>query len=227
MECSWCQIFFPREVTIIELLAPWRIPEKELCPQCAQRFTVIDWQSCCPTCGKKDTISCSDCLFWAKTCPMIYLQHRALFAYDQGMKAWIHEYKLMGNYQLRETFAAAIRQKINNFEYDCLIPIPLSAERYQQRGFNQVTAVLDAAGVKSQEWLDKVVDTAPQAQRSRKQRLEEAQPFAVKPDVACEIKGKKLLLIDDVYTTGRTLYHAAEALQTFAPQSIRSFSFAR
>jgi len=46
MECSWCQIFFSREVTIIELLAPWRIPEKELCPQCAQRFTVIDWQSC-------------------------------------------------------------------------------------------------------------------------------------------------------------------------------------
>lgn len=45
MECSWCQIFFSREVTIIELLAPWRIPEKELCPQCAQRFTVIDWQS--------------------------------------------------------------------------------------------------------------------------------------------------------------------------------------
>ena len=206
MECSWCQIFFLREVTIIELLAPWRIPEKELCPQCAQRFTVIDWQSCCP---------------------MIHLQHRALFAYDQGMKEWIHEYKLMGNYQLRETFAAAIRQKINNFDYDCLIPIPLSAERYQERGFNQVTAVLDAGGVKSKEWLDKVVDTAPQAQRSRKQRLEEAQPFAVKPEATVEIKNKKLLLIDDVYTTGRTLYHAAEALQTFGPQSIRSFYFAR
>ncbi|WP_241508331.1 hypothetical protein [Enterococcus casseliflavus] len=32
---------------------------------------------------------------------MIQLQHRALFAYDQGMKDWLHEYKLMGNYQLR------------------------------------------------------------------------------------------------------------------------------
>ncbi len=90
-----------------------------------------------------------------------------------------------------------------------------------------MTAVLDAGGVKSKEWLDKVVDTAPQAQRSRKQRLEEAQPFAVKPEATVEIKNKKLLLIDDVYTTGRTLYHAAEALQTFGPQSIRSFSFAR
>ena len=108
-----------------------------------------------------------------------------------------------------------------------MIPIRLSAERYQQRGFNQVTAVLEAAGVRFQELLEKVVDTAPQAQRSRRKRLVEAQPFAVKPDVACEIKGKKLLLIDDVYTTGRTLYHAAEALQSFGPQSIRSFSIAR
>jgi competence protein ComFC len=125
---------------------------------------------------------------------MIHLQHRALFAYDQGMKEWIHEYKLMGNYQLRETFAAAIRQKINNFDYDCLIPIPLSAERYQERGFNQVTAVLDAGGVKSKEWLDKVVDTAPQAQRSRKQRLEEVQPFAVKPEATVEIKKQETVV---------------------------------
>lgn len=227
MVCSWCKRTFPRERTIIEVLAPWRIPENELCPQCAQQFSVIDWRTCCPSCGKKETEFCSDCLYWEETCPMIQLQHRALFAYDQGMKDWLHEYKLMGNYQLRGTFAPVIKQKLNRFDYECLIPIPLSAERYQQRGFNQFTAVLEAAGVRFQELLEKVVDTAPQAQRSRRQRLVEAQPFAVKPDVACEIKGKKLLLIDDVYTTGRTLYHAAEALQSFGPQSIRSFSIAR
>ncbi len=106
---------------------------------------------------------------------------------DEGLASRI---QTDGKLSVAGTFAPVIKQKLNRFDYECLIPIPLSAERYQQRGFNQVTAVLEAAGVRFQELLEKVVDTAPQAQRSRRQRLVEAQPFAVKPDVACEIKGK-------------------------------------
>ncbi|HHJ5214051.1 TPA: phosphoribosyltransferase family protein, partial [Enterococcus hirae] len=48
--------------------------------------------------------------------------------------------------------------------------------------------------------------------------------LAVVPTI---IKGKKVLLVDDVYTTGQTLFHAASCLLPHAPEKIRTFSLAR
>jgi competence protein ComFC len=181
----------------------------------------------CPTCRKAGlSIPCQDCLLWHKIYPTYNFQHEAFFQYDDAFHQWIHQYKFLGDYRLRKTFVVELRHFFKKEKFDVICAIPLSKERYLKRGFNQVEGILEAAAIKIEKLLDKKVNTVPQAEKNRSERLITPQPFEV---VATEqqITGKRILLVDDVYTTGRTLFHAAEALNAYHPREIRTLSLAR
>lgn len=227
MICSWCHQDVLREVSMLELLCPLLIPSDLRCQSCEDRLERIDWQVCCSCCGQRDTQHCSDCQEWTRTHPDFVFDHRGIFAYNEGMKEWLHQYKLVGDYRLRNVLATDVKKVLKAYRYDQLIPIPLSTDRYKSRGFNQVTAVLDAAGLSYEEHLLKPMPLAPLAALSKKERMAIPQPFSLKKGAAECIMGKKILLVDDVYTTGRTLYHAAALIHSCQPASVQSISFAR
>jgi competence protein ComFC len=224
MRCSWCQQIFARELSLLEILWPLRIPSSEKCATCSDKFLPVDSASCCKTCCQPSQ-ECRDCLYWQQRYPDFQLIHRALMVYNQGMQEWLHQYKRIGDYRLRETFASEIKQAFQEMAYDVVIPIPLSQKRYQQRGFNQVEGLLQAAGVTYRPWLKKNRHLPPQAGLTREERLAVPQPFVFNGQE--EIKGKRILLVDDVYTTGQTLHHAAAALFAYQPSRIASFSLVR
>ena len=60
---------------------------------------------------------------------------------------------------------------------------------------------------------------------TRNERLAAPQPFII--EKAQEIKDKRVLLVDDVYTTGQTIYHAAEVLFDLPAENDHVLSFAR
>ncbi|WP_349532800.1 ComF family protein [Leuconostoc citreum] len=64
-----------------------------------------------------------------------------------------------------------------------------------------------------------------QSRFNRQKRLTRAQPFVIANDIS--LSGQSVLLIDDVYTTGRTLYHAAELIYTLGAKNVKSLSLAR
>lgn len=225
MKCSWCQQTFTRELWLWEILWPLGIPASEKCPDCRSKLQPVDFANCCETCCNESR-NCRDCRYWRQRYPNFLLQHQALMTYNQGMQEWLHQYKLMGDYRLRSAFVPEIKQAFKKLAYDLVIPIPLSQERYQQRGFNQVEEVLQAAGIAYRSLLRKKIHLPPQAGMNRSDRLAVPQPFVIEKDQEA-IKSKRVLLVDDVYTTGQTLYHAAEALLTCQPKTITSFSFAR
>ncbi|WP_312498607.1 phosphoribosyltransferase family protein [Enterococcus sp.] len=227
MRCNWCMQMVLRDVSMLELLWPLLIPTSIRCHACEKRFARIDGQTCCPSCGKHASTYCSDCQSWASAYPGFTLKHRGIFAYNEGMKDWLHQYKLMGDFRLREVVAADVKKALKTYRYDCLIPIPLSADRYNERGFNQVIAVLDTAAIAYQELLLKPVSLVPLATLSKLERMAIQQPFSLVDGAEEQIKEKRILLIDDVYTSGRTLYHAAELIHSCQPASIESISFAR
>ena len=212
---------------MLALLCPLLMPAIARCQACDERLERIDWQTCCPSCGQKETADCLDCQYWAQVYPDFVLRHRGIFVYNDGMKEWLHQYKLLGDYRLRQVVALDVKKSLKTFRYDCLIPIPLSADRYKSRGFNQVTAVLEAASIVYEELLQKHVSLVPLATLSRKERLAIDQPFSLRQGAIESIKGKKILLVDDVYTTGRTLYHAAALIHSCQPTSVESLSLAR
>ncbi|MFM7802566.1 MAG: ComF family protein [Limnohabitans sp.] len=98
---------------------------------------------------------------------------------------------------------------------DYLIPVPLSVQRLRQRGFNQ--SLLLARHLSPQRCLDqgllRLRDTPAQAGLSREMRLANlTHAFAVHPKHIPYLTGKKLLLVDDVLTTGSTLQACSLAL---------------
>ena len=224
MRCRYCQTLIVRNLTVWEILFPLTITSSR-CLACEQLFERT-MQPHCPTCSKIGVREkCQECHLWQAQYPNYAFKHEALFQYNEGFQQWIFQYKFQGNYQLRYTFQEEVRQYFKS-KKALICPIPLSTERYQQRGFNQVEAMLEAANIPITKLLTKAVDTTPQSERTRQERLEMLQPFQLIGDPA-QIKDQAIILVDDVYTTGRTIFHAAEVLLSYKPKSVHSFSLAR
>jgi len=116
---------------------------------------------------------------------------------------------------------------------DWIIPMPLSKQRLLERGFNQ-SAVLAAAletgpGSKVRhDVLVRIRDTAAQSSLPRRERQANvAQAFAVHPDWFTALRGKKVVLVDDVMTTGASLHAAAQALAQVGAAQTVALVFAR
>lgn len=113
---------------------------------------------------------------------------------------------------------------------DWIIPIPLSTQRLHERGYNQsfeLARALDAAKA-SPQLLQRIVDGAPQKTQSRTQRKKAVQhAFAVNSAWVHRVVQRRIVLIDDVMTTGATLYAAATALRRAGAAHITAIVLAR
>lgn len=221
MRCSHCQRNFIRTLTLPELFF-----EKNLrCYHCEQQFTKIDPNSACPGCGRSDSSEmCSDCQLWQEKLGFI-MHNRSLFQYDEGFRQWIETFKFIGDFRLRGAFSAELQTALKTKTDFLICPMPLSQERFEQRGFNQVSSCLEAAKITYHALL-KRKESPPQSKKSRKERLKMVQPFTLNVPKE-KIKNQKVLLVDDVYTTGRTLFHGAEILYENGVKTVCSLTFAR
>lgn len=116
----------------------------------------------------------------------------------------------------------AVRDFLNQLEPDdWLLPLPLSTERLGWRGFNQAWELTRALQRQSAcratsdaSLLLRIRHTRPQSELKRNARLENLKgAFGVAPLRAAELKGRRVVLVDDVMTSGASLLTAASALR--------------
>lgn len=221
MRCSCCQKELISNLTLRELF----FSPSLRCYHCEKLFTRIEQRTTCPGCGRADTAElCQDCRAWQGKLGFV-MENKSLFRYNAGFRQWIEPYKFTGDYRLRGAFATELAQYLREYRKYVICPLPLSPERFEQRGFNQVSSCLDSAGV-TYELLLKRKELAPQSEKSREERLKMIQPFELnRPNE--KIRNQKVLLVDDVYTTGRTLFHGAEILYRNGAETVKSLTFAR
>ncbi len=123
----------------------------------------------------------------------------------------------------RPAFAAMARP-------DALVPVPLFATRERGRGFNQ--SALIARRIAGDDlpvvpgWLARTRDTPPQVGQDRAARHANVADAFTCPDPAA-VRGRRILLFDDVATTGATLDACARALRGAGAASVRALVVAR
>lgn len=205
-----------------------------ICPTCIKKIP-IDGVFCCPGCH-----SDSD---GGRVCPLCigttYIgSHIAVTAYSEHV--FISEIIHTLKYCYREQTVELLRplfelffQKNNRFFHgiSCVVPVPLHARRYAERGFNQ--AALIARLVSNilrvpyrDDMLKRQSYTKQQATLSKQQREHNVHDAFVCPkDMDAEMS--HVLLVDDVYTTGSTIGACAQILQKHGVQRVQSFSLAR
>ena len=118
---------------------------------------------------------------------------------------------------------------------DWVIPMPLSARRLQTRGFNQAWELASALTRQSNTrakadaaLLLRVKDTRPQSQLRREARLANVKgAFQVDPLRAAALAGRHVLLVDDVMTSGASMFAAAQALREGGAAQVTAVVLAR
>jgi ComF family protein len=130
----------------------------------------------------------------------------------------------------------AVRQAFTKLQStDLILPVPLSKERLQTRGFNQAWELASALAKQSGcaakadgTLLLRVKNTRPQSELLRQERLANVKgAFQVDPLRVYELKGRRVILVDDVMTSGASLFTAAEALRAAGASHITGLILAR
>jgi len=164
---------------------------------------------------------CQDCQFWCKE--GVEVSHKAIFTYNQAMKDFFSRYKFDGDFLLRKVFASVLSEELKKYKEYQFVVIPLSPERLLERGFNQVEGLVGAAGFSYLDLLEKREERASSS-KSRSERLKTELPFFIKGGVTIP---KKILLIDDIYTTGTTINRVKKLLEEAGAEDVKTFSLVR
>lgn len=119
-----------------------------------------------------------------------------------------------------------------NFTYPLFMPIPLSKQRYKERGYNQCEWLItemfkehQLPGEKAFNILVRIKHTESQTSKNKKERKENIQNSFSITDTSL-IKNKDIILIDDVTTTGSTLREAYHTLLEAGARNIHAFTIA-
>lgn len=203
--------------------------EHLICSQCQSKFLKIEKQVSCPGCSRPQNSEsyCEDCKKWKKKYPKIQLNHTALFSYNEIAREFMDQYKFQGDLVLANVFRSEIKKALNVYQKTHLIvPIPLSPLSKMARGFNQVELLLKRAGVSYHQLLENDTPGKLQSSKNRKERLQTLQPYHLLDESKLKKESiDRILIVDDVYTTGRTILHARLLLENLKDRAIETESF--
>ena len=222
-------------------------PARQLCQPCLARFAPV--QRRCASCAlalpadlsmglRTDPGLCAACV--RQRSPL----DRALAAvpYAYPWSTLIAGYKFGEQPGWAAFFAAlllktpGVLQAFSDLQAnDWIVPVPLSAERLQTRGFNQAWELASALARQSRtaaqadaQLLLRIKHTRPQSQLKREARLANVKgAFLVDPLRVAELDGRRVVLVDDVMTSGASLFTAAEALRAAGAAHVTAVILAR
>ena len=206
-------ILFPQTCSFCGKVYP-----EPICETCREKVFYVH-EPRCKQCGKpiryKEQEYCMDCSKKKKT----FITGRSVWIH-KGLVPWsiyqfkYHNRRIYGEFYAKELYRL-YGTKIKEWGIDVIVPVPLHPKRKRIRGYNQAEIIAKHLGRMTglpveTKWVQRVRYTKPQKildNRERKKNLQEA--FAVRKNYE---KYEKVLIIDDIYTTGSTIDTIAKLL---------------
>lgn len=159
----------------------------------------------------------------------------SIFPYEGIVRQLLLAYKFNEKSYMYVCFVNFILKNKKIFEklqsYDTIIPVPISKKRMKERGYNQSLLIAKklskTLNIELQEnCLIKTKNIIEQSKLNREQRKQNIQNvYELKKEQI--LKNKKILLIDDIYTTGNTVNECCKMLQKAIPKKIDVFTIAK
>ena len=206
-------------------------PESQyFCPNCLNYLRKLPGGGpACPFCGRPAGVpgSCTFCsnpgsirlFFWS--------------GYNGLLKDCVLLFKFKGvvdlGRELTDLAAGSLDSRIRSLKFDLIVPVPLYRARKRKREFNQSEIIAGALAKrfeieKNDNILIRVRQTAQQAKLAENHRWENVKgAFALKENI--DLSGRRILLVDDIVTTGATIHEASLPLKN-AGAEVTVFSLA-
>jgi competence protein ComFC len=206
--------------------------ERLLCKKCSEEIKIIPTPHCIK-CGRHLPVKgiCGECRSGRHLLESVY----CACIFDGVMKECIHNFKYKNRLTLMQIFKDIVFEfAIDNpfmENVDIVVPVPLHPARLRQRAYNQ--SVIIASEIAhtfslplEDRILKKIKNTRPQSALDKNKRQQNIKgSFALKKPSF--VKGKRILLVDDVFTTGATANECASVLLKAGAKSVSCFTLAR
>ena len=216
-------ILFPRHCPICDEVVTLGT---YICGACETKLSYITEPSC-KKCGKQleeeEREYCSDCGRKVHA----FQQGKAVFSYKKEMKLSMYRFKYANRREYASFYAKAAAKQygewIKRRGIEVIIPIPMYEGKRRKRGYNQAETFAKSLGKEMKipvdtKLLKRVKNTVPQKElndRQRKDNLKRA--FQLRTN---RVEYSKILLVDDIYTTGSTMDAAAWCLRNAGVEDI-------
>lgn len=195
-----------------------------VCGLCRSRWSGVA-PPFCARCGEPAYLglACRLCAAW----PDGFVCARSAVWLEGSARHVVHQLKYNGWWRVAEPMADAMRGLGPLTGRPYLVPIPLGARRLRRRGYNQserlAVALARTGGTVRTDLLRRARETPTQTALTP----EERQANVAGAFTAGQLPPGRLVLVDDVFTTGATLAEAATALLQAGAQSVEAVTFAR
>jgi len=210
-------------------------PDASFCGACFSglRFVAPPLCACCgiPIAGAGADHLCGDCLVARPP----YAMARSVARYESVLHDVIHVFKYKGKITTGEVLGKMMADYVypgfSIADYSLIVPVPLHPKRLRERGFNQAVILARQISRRFSIPLDfltlkRRVFTEPQVSLGKELRTANVRgAFAVKDGK--KVEGQRIILVDDVYTTGSTVKECAGALMKHGAAEVAVLTLAR
>ncbi|MDH4068338.1 MAG: ComF family protein [Dehalococcoidia bacterium] len=201
-----------------------------LCPNCLGKLPRL-MPPFCPRCGRPQAsgIVCPSC--WQRPTEIDGI--RSPFRFDEVIRKAVHELKYRNLKAISPCLAELLADylKENPLPGDALVAVPLHARRLRERGYNQSDLIAKELSKRIglpviEDCLIRIKQAQPQVRAvdAEERRRNVADAFVCRDE---RVKGERIILIDDVCTSGATLESCAAALKDKNTRSVWGLTLAR
>ena len=171
----------------------------------------------------EDNILCEDCFSNMravfKSFKIRGVDALAIYEYNETLKKLIYTFKGCYDYELKDVFLCRYKEYLHNiYKGYIVVPIPSSEVDDLKRGFNHVVEIFKTIGLPMETVLKKNKQDK-QSSKSHKDRLNIEN--VLEGNNLDILYGKKVLIVDDVLTTGSTMGRAIEIVKSAKPRKIK------